>query len=190
MHIATSCGTFVLRTCYLKIVPPESIDIDTTFNSEEQQNDIIDASFAFIAEQHAVQYLARSEHSRLLLERKLAKKKLSQCAIEQALDYLEQKNYLNNKRFAESWLRNRTITKTEGPTRLRGELAKRGVNRETINVVLEDFFAENNVDELFKKAAEKQIRLGKSGKKLQQALLRQGFDWKLIKTLVSTSEES
>ena len=190
MHIATSCGTFVLRTCYLKIVPPESIDIDVTFNSEEQQNDILDASFAFIAEQHAVNYLSRSEHSRLMLERKLAKKNISQAATEQALNYLEQKNYLNNKRFAESWLRNRTITKTEGPTRLSSELAKRGVNRTIINEVLANFFEENDMDEVFTKAVEKQIRLGKSGKKLQQALFRQGFDWKLIKTLVSTSEES
>ena len=188
MHIATSCGTFVLRTIYLKIIPPESIDIDVTFEQEDQQNDIIQAGFSFVAEQHAMNYLSRNEHSRLMLETKLAKKSLPREAVSQALDYLEAKNYLDNRRFAEAWLRNRTITKAEGRSRLSIELAKRGVTREIITEVLDNFFAENNVDEIFEKAVEKQIRLGKSGEKLQQALLRQGFDWKLIKNLISTSK--
>lgn len=186
MHIASSCGTFVLRTTYLKIVPPESIDIDVTFESEEQQNDIINASFAFVAEQHAITYLSRSEHSRFMLETKLAKKSLPRESISQALDYLEEKKYLDNRRFAEAWLRNRTITKSEGRNRLSIELAKRGVNREIIKEVLDDFFIENDVNEVFEKAVNKLKRLGKSGEKLQQALLRQGFDWKLIKQLRKT----
>ncbi len=188
MHIASSCGTFVLRTTYLKIIPPDSIDIDIKFESEEQQNDIIQASFSFVAEQHAITYLSRSEHSRLMLETKLSKKDLPRESISQALDYLEEKNYLDNRRFAEAWLRNRTITKAEGRTRLNIELAKRGVNREIIKDVLDNFFIENDINEVFEKAVEKQKRLGKSGDKLQQALLRQGFDWKLIKRLISTSE--
>ncbi len=188
MHIATSCGAFIFRTTYLKIIPPDSIDIDVIFEQEEQQNDIIQAGFSFLAEQHAMNYLSRNEHSRLMLETKLAKKSLPREAVSQALDYLEAKNYLDNRRFAEAWLRNRTITKAEGRSRLSIELAKRGVARDIISEVLDDFFAENDVDEIFKKAVEKQKRLGKSGEKLQQALIRQGFNWKLIKNLFSTSK--
>ncbi len=182
MQLATSSGTFFLRLSYLSHIRLENIDVEVSID-EEDQKDIIEAALTFACEQKAVSYLARSEHSRFMLETKLFNKQHSKNSIKQSLDYLEARGFLDNRRFARAWLRNRSITKSEGPGRLQIELSKRGVSRDIINEVLEEYFSENNIEDLFNATVEKLMRLGKTGDKLQQALVRQGFDWKMIKKI-------
>ncbi|MEO8467864.1 MAG: regulatory protein RecX [Gammaproteobacteria bacterium] len=74
----------------------------------------------------AVELLARREHSRLELERKLARRGFPKDVIAPALDALEHSGVLVATRFTESFIRSR-IAKGQGPTRIRAELAERGV---------------------------------------------------------------
>jgi regulatory protein len=74
----------------------------------------------------AVELLARREHSRLELERKLATRGFPEAVIGPALDALEQSGVLVAHRFTESFIRSR-IAKGQGPARIRAELAERGV---------------------------------------------------------------
>lgn len=185
MQITNSDGAcFFLRTAYLSSVNPENIQCDARFNDEEDA-DIIAAAFAFAAEQQAVAYLGRSEQSRFMLETKLAKKRFERSAVTQALDYLEMRGFLDNKRFAQAWLRNRMITKTEGPVRLFGELVKRGVERSIATQAIDSLFETVCLEDVFNRATEKLQRLGKSGDALVQALIRMGFDQKMIKSFLN-----
>lgn len=181
MQITDSTGaSFFIRTVYLCCVDSEQIDYGAVFD-EEETSDLMNAGFAFAAEQQAMSYLARCEQSRFMLEAKLAKKSHERVAVQVALDYLEERRLLDDSRFAEAWLRNRMITKAEGPSRLTAELSKRGVDRNTARDAVAEFFKTVSIDDLFERSVEKLTRLGKSGDKLEQALLRLGFDRKHFK---------
>lgn len=74
----------------------------------------------------ALRLLARREHSRAELARKLASHAASREALDTVLDGLEQKKQLSDERYAEQ--RVRTLARKYGSGRIRRELRARGVN--------------------------------------------------------------
>lgn len=74
----------------------------------------------------AVGLLARREHTRLELERKLEARAHDRQLIAATLDELEQEGLLNAARFAETYVRLRA-EKGYGPKRIRLELGERGI---------------------------------------------------------------
>lgn len=75
--------------------------------------------------------LARREHSRREIMRKLAARTDSQELLETALDQLQLESYLSDDRFAASYTRSRR-NKGFGPVRIAGELREKGVGEELI----------------------------------------------------------
>lgn len=80
--------------------------------------------------------LARREHARRELARKLTQKGFSETAVRQALDALEAEGLLSDARFAEALVRSRT-ERGYGPLRIRAELIERGVDPALIEAQLE-----------------------------------------------------
>lgn len=74
--------------------------------------------------------LARREHSRLELERKLSAREFDRDLIADVLDELEQDGLLSLERFGQSFVASR-YAKGQGPRRIRLELAERGVELES-----------------------------------------------------------
>jgi len=74
----------------------------------------------------AVKLLARREHSRFELERKLAARSFPLELVSLALDELENSGAIAPARFAESFIRSRAA-KGQGPVRIRRELKERGI---------------------------------------------------------------
>jgi len=74
----------------------------------------------------ALDLLARREHSRLELTRKLAAREFPPEIVAATLDQLEQSGALAEARFTETFIRSR-LAKGQGPMRIRAELAQRGV---------------------------------------------------------------
>ncbi len=70
--------------------------------------------------------LARREHSRVELTRKLRARGFDAAVLGATLDGLEQDGLLADHRFAETFIRTRA-GKGQGPVRIRAELATRGV---------------------------------------------------------------
>ena len=81
--------------------------------------------------------LARREHSRRELERKLDKRGFPGNLIDETLDELEQSGALSARRFAESFVSARAA-KGHGPVRIRADLAKRGVDSSDFEDLLHD----------------------------------------------------
>ena len=81
--------------------------------------------------------LARREHSRRELERKLDKRGFPARLIDETLDELEQSGALSARRFAESFVSARAA-KGQGPVRIRADLAKRGVDSSDFEDLLHD----------------------------------------------------
>ncbi len=81
--------------------------------------------------------LARREHSRRELQRKLDKRGFAGNLIDETLDELEQSGALSARRFAESFVSARAA-KGQGPVRIRADLAKRGVDSSDFEDLLHD----------------------------------------------------
>ena len=175
-------STFFVRAEYLPEGLFDRIDVGVDFDDDETDS-LLDAGLTCAVELKAVGYLARAEQSRFGLTRKLIEKKYEKKYIEAALTYLEGRGYLSDLRFATAWLNTRKINHYEGRSRLSAELASRGIARDVANKALDEFFSENDEDEICRKAYEK-LSKTKSGDKLTAALIRQGFTQKQIKSLL------
>ena len=172
-------SAFFVRKEYLPEGLFERLDVGVEFDDDETDS-LLDAGLSCAVELKAVGYLARAEQSRFGLTRKLIEKKYEKKYVEAALDYLEMKGYLSDLRFATAWLNTRRTNHYEGRSRLAAELASRGIARDVANTALDEFFTENDENEICHKAYEK-LSKSKSGEKLTAALMRAGFSLKQIK---------
>ena len=172
-------STFFIRKEYLPEGFFEELDVGEAFDDEETDA-LMDAGLTCAVELKAVGYLARAEQSRFGLTRKLIEKKYDKKYVEAALTYLEGRGYLSDLRFATAWLNTRKINHYEGKSRLTAELAARGIARDVANKALDEFFSENDEEEICRKAYEK-LSKTKSDEKLTAALMRAGFTLKQIR---------
>lgn len=172
-------SAFFVRKEYLPEGLFERIDVGADF-SEEAADSLFDAGLTCAVELKAVSYLARAEQSRFGLTRKLIEKKYDKKYVEAALTYLEGRGYLSDARYAAAWLNTRKINHYEGRSRLAAELAARGIARDVASAALDEFFTENDEEEICRKAYEK-LSKNKSDEKLTESLIRAGFSLKMIK---------
>ena len=172
-------SAFFVRADYLPDGLFDRIDTGADFNETETES-LLDAGLTCAVELKAVGYLARAEQSRFGLTRKLIEKKYDKKYVEAALTYLEGRGYLSDLRYATAWLNTRKINHYEGRSRLAAELAARGIARDVATAALDEFFSENDEDEICRKAYEK-LSKSKFGEKLTAALMRAGFSLKMIK---------
>jgi regulatory protein len=104
------------------------------------------------------------------------------------LNRLDERGYLNDRRFAELWVENRNVSKGTSTKKLRIELQQKGIDVSIIDEVL----SESGRDE---KAELRKIIARKASKypdqqKLLQYLLRQGFNYSDISEELSSMESS
>lgn len=180
--VETDQTKFFIRQEYLVNLNLSQIEPDAEF-FDDDENELLDAGLASVVELKAVEYLARAEQSRFGLYRKLIEKKYEKKYVDMALTLLESKDYLSDERYSRAWLNSRKINHYEGRTKLLAELQSRGINKETAVKALDDFFSENDENEICQKAWEKFVKKGKDGDKLIAAMMNAGFSYKMIKTL-------
>ena len=84
----------------------------------------------------ALRFLARREHSRAELARKLAPHSQDPAELERVLDDLAQRGWLSDARFAEQYVHSKRGR--YGPARLRQALLARGVGREAVEAAVRD----------------------------------------------------
>ncbi len=107
-----------------------------------------------------LELLGRREHTAFELARKLRERGFSQIAAALALGDLQEAGYLDDRRYAEAWVRSRLKRRPEGYPRLAAGLARRGVDRETILSVLEAMFTDEESEKALAAATEKILRRG------------------------------
>jgi regulatory protein len=81
----------------------------------------------------ALRHLARREHSRAELERKLAPHAESPAALEQLLDALAAKRQLSDERYAEA--RTHQLARKYGAARIRQDLKAKGIGEDIVDRV-------------------------------------------------------
>jgi regulatory protein len=98
---------------------------------------------AYDAEKRACSLLARAEQHRAGLERKLAAKDVPRWCSRAALDWLEAAGLLSDRRFAESWIRQRMRSHAEGPRSLAAALSARGVDANAVRIAIAEILEES-----------------------------------------------
>lgn len=138
--------------------------------------------------QKAAASLARCEQYRAGLERKLIQKQFSVKTIKQVLDYLEEKNYLDDNRYASFWVRNHCTFKFHGKIRLLKELISKGIQKSVAESAINEYFITHSEEEFCFKAYDKAVAQGKNGEKLLKTLLDCGFPYKMIQHVLKINK--
>ena len=101
--------------------------------------------------------------------------------IDAVITRLQEKNYLDDQKFAEYYVENRYYKKGISRKRLQNELQKKGLSPELIAAVL-DSSERSDAEEIQKIIQKKQHKY--SAEKLMAYLVRQGFDYQQAKDAV------
>lgn len=140
--------------------------------------------------ERALRYLARREHSRLELARKLAQAGFDDADVGALLDEFEARNWLSDLRFAESWVADHRAK--AGAVRLAYELRQRGV----ADAVIEKVLGEHRDSELERARAVWLKKFGSppadAAEKARQMrfLQSRGFVADVIRRIVGASTEA
>ena len=138
------------------------------------------------AKAHALQYLSYRDRSKWELSQYLGKKEHSPPVIQKTLDYLTEINYVDDHRFALRWGQYKINKNKLGKNRLYFELLGKGVNKETIEAILNTLYEENPEMELAAQCARKKwitlksFEEKKKKRLLVQYLKRKGFSSDII----------
>lgn len=175
MHISLSDGSSFF-------VPRELIEaLELTPGGECDDAALAELQHAHLLHEgteKAIELLARSEHSRFLLARKLLQREFPEGVIRDALDRLEERGYLDDRRFAEQWVASRVRRRPEGETALIAGLQARGVDGGLAREVVEAFKQEfpEELERAIERAGARILRRSGGGEaELREKLQRRGF---------------
>ena len=113
------------------------------------------------------------------------KEPISISLINSVIQKLKEQKLLDDQEFARAWMEARS--KKYGKNRIKQELFQKGIDREIINEVIENG---ENSEQIAKVALEKKLRVWKSlkpiefRKKAYDFLLRRGFEYEIVKSVV------
>lgn len=173
---------------------PSALHLSVDLSLDPEQLIILKtASELFNCYHKALSLLARAEQCRWGLTAKLSKKGYSREAVSVSLDRLVSAGLLDDRRYAEAWVRSRLRSRPEGPSRLQGALMAKGVNsavaREAVTSIFEEL-DDDDADETLERAWEKlSRRSGMKEDKLISALVRRGFRISRVRNLLKEKNQ-
>jgi regulatory protein len=139
VRIHLSDGSFFVL--HAEVFAREGISTGTAMDAARTA-ELLSRSERVLARLRALSLLSRAAHSRKGLERKLASRGFSTEAIRDAVNRVDELGYLDDKAFAESWVRSRmSIGKTGWNALYKGLLAKgvaRAVAEEVVGALCSD----------------------------------------------------
>lgn len=112
---------------------------------------------------------------------------LDKTDIERIIQTMIEKHYLDDEAYAKYYVENRFTNKGISAKRLRLELMKKGIDQNIIDQVLSEDIRSDE-EEIKKIIAKKRSRY--DDEKLTNYLLRQGFDYELVRTLIRQERDS
>ena len=123
------------------------------------------------------------------IRQRLKEKDFLPQAIDQAVEDLTRVGLLNDRQFAESFIRTRQLQRPSGARLLRLELRQKGVAEADIDAALDATLAEGDEEAAIRELAEKRRSQlppdpRKAKKRLADYLLRRGFAWDAIRPVI------
>jgi len=178
---------------YPELVIQHHLHAGRRLTSDELQQ-LIEENTYYLLKQKAFQYLSYRACSVLEMKRKLLRKGFPEAQIEEVLHELIERGYLNDAQYAMDYVRSRAHR--YGPRRLQAELQRKGIAQELIVHALQKHMSEDETaEQALQWARKKQKQLlsepnpWKRRKKLQDFLLRKGYDYETIGVILAQLEK-
>ncbi|MEP0549169.1 MAG: RecX family transcriptional regulator [Rhodothermales bacterium] len=161
----------------------------------EEQQALLDQEERLKAKAAALDYIAYQARTEQEVRQKLTRKGFAEPIAEEAVARMRELGYLDDVAYARAYARGRLSGRGHGPQRIRADLMRRGIARPTIDAVLDDLVETDDLRETALHHGRKRwIRLQreddpyKRRKKLSDFLMRRGYDFDLIRSVVETLE--
>ena len=136
------------------------------------------------ARNKAFKLLSYRERTIKEIEDRLSKKDFEANVIKAVVDFLLEKDYLNEERFSEMWIRSRKKHHPRGRKLIYKELKNKGVNQRLINNALNEHLSNQEEIEMAEYLKDKWLRRrteeDSSSYKLKNYLANKGFSYDLV----------
>lgn len=136
----------------------------------------------FAVKSYLIKLLGRRDHARKELFTKALKKDHTKEVILSVLDELEQKGYIDEESFARKFAADKSSLNKWGPSKIKSNLLKKGIDRHIIDKSIEETFQDFELRETFLNLVLKKKRrflrekdLIKRKKKIFDHLVRKGY---------------
>jgi len=139
--------------------------------------------------QKGLDLLARRSHSRLELKQKLMKREFPVKEIEETLNWLQKKKFLNDRDFAETWVKNRLRKGGESRRSMIAGLKKKGINNEIIQDIIFEIPEEKEEQSLMQQWEKLWRRSSMTPEKAVKALMRKGFPYAMIRKMQEEQDD-
>ena len=142
------------------------------------------------AKKYVYTILARRMYSSSEIRKKLKEQGYTDEIIDNVISMMEGYGYLNDKTFAEEWIRSRIQNNPKGKIVLKRELAQKGIEGDIIEEVFNQSFDESQQSEIALDMARRKSRSYRNDdpisarRKLQGYLIRRGFDFETVRNVV------
>jgi regulatory protein len=121
------------------------------------------------------------------MKEKLKRRECTSEEINETITFLIEKDFLNDQRFAENFVRYKKIIKPVGKFYLRNKLMEKKIPTEIIEKTLSETPDEySEIEELAERwlARNKKVPKEKSYEKLSRHLISRGFEWEKVREVV------
>lgn len=143
---------------------------------------ILDAENKWAVREYFIRLLGRRDHSRKELQTKAYRKGFTGDFVTEILDELEQKNYVDDQKFAGKFISDKLEFNSWGPFKIKSELQKKGVKASVADNLIRERFGEEDICESMKQLIiKKKNRFQrepeeKRRKKVFDFLMRKGYN--------------
>ena len=118
------------------IITPRAIELI------QKENDLT------MAKRDSLRFLSYRPRSEWEIKKKLLDKEYPLYIVEEALNWLKEKEFINDRDFSLKWIKYQLSKKPFGKIKLKNELRKKGIDKEIINSVIDSFFEQKDELEL------------------------------------------
>ena len=158
-----------------------------------EQEDLIyeeEIQRAFNRALHFLSFRMRSEHE---VKQKLLEAEFGDAVIQEAIIKLKKLGFLDDHAFSEALLHTQKNTTSKGPNAIKQEMKNKGIDSSVQDAVLEEYDPMEQLKtakRLAEKAASKHASIAPAQLKqrIQNALLRKGFSFDIIKEAIDSIE--
>ncbi|MBN2000876.1 RecX family transcriptional regulator [candidate division KSB1 bacterium] len=162
---------------------------------DAQIDGILQMEERFCIKEKAIRLLAVRARSRKELEDRLCGAGYDKSNVADIIDYLENKQYIDDGEFAVMFACSRMTSKPCGTLLLRRELQQKGLSEENIERGLEAAYKNTTEFQIARQVADKRReRIGsvddkKAKKRISDLLLRRGFPWHVVEEVLDHWQE-
>lgn len=178
---AFGVGMEVAYTCDLK----EGKEIDSKFVES-----VIKKEEQFRANNYALSLLSFRARSEKEIRDRMLQKGYEPSVIENTIRYLKEQRYVNDREFAEAFIKDKTELSHYGRNRIKIELFKKGISKELVDELIEENIQSDIEYKTAKELAESKIKSYQKDKKdaqyrkLSGYLLRKGYSYDVVSRVV------